>query len=79
MSTEVFMPKFGMTMEEGELVSWLKKEGDNVKRGDPIVEIMSNKITNQLEAQVDGTLEEIIVKEGETAVVGAIIGKINEK
>lgn len=78
MATDVFMPKFGMTMQEGEIVKWVKKEGDSVNKGDIIAEIMSEKITNNLEAQVSGTIETIIVKEGESAEIGSVIAKIEE-
>ena len=78
MATDVFMPKFGMTMQEGEVVKWVKKEGDVVNKGDVIAEIMSEKITNNLEAQVSGTIETIIIKEGESAKIGSVIAKIKE-
>lgn len=78
MATDVFMPKFGMTMQEGEIIKWVKKEGEMVNKGDVIVEIMSDKITNNLEAQVSGTLETIIIKEGETTAIGSVIAKIKE-
>jgi len=73
---ELLMPKFGLTMEEGKVERWLKKEGEEVKRGDAIVEISSEKITNTVESPVDGILARILVKEGETAKVGTPIAII---
>ena len=56
MATEILMPQLGLTMEEGEVTKWLKKEGDAVKAGEPIVEITTDKLTNEVNAEVDGTL-----------------------
>ncbi|MCS7233066.1 MAG: 2-oxo acid dehydrogenase subunit E2 [Synergistetes bacterium] len=73
---ELLMPKFGLTMEEGKVERWLKKEGENIKRGEAIVEISSEKITNVVESPIDGILAKILVKEGETAKVGTPIAII---
>lgn len=73
---ELLMPKFGLTMEEGKVERWLKKEGEEVKRGEPIVEISSEKITNTVESPVDGIVAKILVREGETARVGTPIALI---
>jgi len=73
---ELLMPKFGLTMEEGKVERWLKGEGEEVKRGEPIVEISSEKITNTVESPVDGIVAKILVREGETARVGTPIALI---
>ncbi len=73
---ELLMPKLGLTMEEGKVESWLKKEGDEVKKGEPIVEISTEKITNTIDSPVDGIIAKILVKEGETAKVGTPIALI---
>lgn len=73
---EVNMPKFGATMESGEIVEWYKKPGDAVKKGDALCSIMTEKITNDLEAMRDGVLDSITVQEGEKANCGDIIGYI---
>lgn len=78
MSIEVFMPKYGMAMEEGEVVEWLKKEGDYVTKGDELVEIMENKANHVLEAPQSGTLEKIVIHEGEVAPVGAVIALLSD-
>ncbi|MCD6363930.1 MAG: 2-oxo acid dehydrogenase subunit E2 [Synergistetes bacterium] len=73
---ELLMPKLGLTMEEGKVENWLKKEGDEVKKGEPIVEISTEKITNTIDSPVDGIVAKILVKEGETAKVGTPIALI---
>lgn len=78
MAKEICMPKFGMSMLEGEVAKWLVKEGDKVTKGDDIVEIMENKATHTVQAMASGTLERIIVNEGETAKVGAAIAILSD-
>lgn len=73
---EVNMPKFGATMEDGEIVEWYKKPGDAVKKGDALCSIMTEKITNDLEAMRDGVLDSIAVQEGEKANCGDVIAYI---
>lgn len=73
---EVNMPKFGATMEDGEIVEWYKKPGDAVKKGDALCSIMTEKITNDLEAMRDGVLDSITVQEGEKANCGDVIAYI---
>ncbi|HHZ02760.1 MAG TPA: biotin/lipoyl-binding protein [Tissierellia bacterium] len=75
---EVYMPKFGMSMVEGEIAKWLVKEGDKINKGDEIVEIAENKAVHTVEALVSGTLEKILVEEGEVAGVGEPIAVIVE-
>lgn len=75
---EVNMPKFGATMEDGEIVQWHKKPGDTVTKGEPLAEIMTEKITNDLEAMHDGVLDSIVVEEGDKANCGDIIAYIRE-
>ena len=56
MATEIKMPQLGLTMEEGTVERWLKAEGDPVKAGEPLLEITTDKLTNQVEAEADGIL-----------------------
>ena len=70
---EINMPKFGATMEDGEIVEWYKQPGDTIKKGDALCSIMTEKITNDLEAMRDGTLDSIVVQEGEKANCGDVI------
>ncbi|HHY39449.1 MAG TPA: 2-oxo acid dehydrogenase subunit E2 [Clostridia bacterium] len=69
MATEVIMPKLGLTMIEGKIVKWLKKEGDPVKKGEPIVEITTEKIANVVESPETGVLLKILVQAGNTVPV----------
>ncbi|MCQ1529323.1 dihydrolipoamide acetyltransferase family protein [Lutispora saccharofermentans] len=78
MAVEVNMPRLGMTMKEGTLVKWLKREGDHVKKGESLAEITSEKITNEIEAPSDGILDKILVGENETVDVGVVVAYIAE-
>jgi len=78
MTTKVNLPKWGMGLEEGTVVQWLKAEGDKVKKGEPIVEIETAKATQEVEAPASGTLVKILVAVGETAAVNTEIGVIEE-
>lgn len=80
MSVEVIMPKAGVAMEEGTIVSWLKQEGEEVKIGEPILEITTDKVNMEIESEGEGTLAVIIHKEeGEVLSVFTVIGVIAEK
>ena len=76
MATDVIMPQMGFDMEEGTIVRWLKAEGDNVDRGEPIVEVETDKATVEVESFASGLLRRIVVTEGITVPVGQIIGII---
>lgn len=76
MATEVTMPKMGLSMVTGKVSRWLKKEGDAVRKGDAIVEIMTDKITNLVEAPADGMLLRIIAAAEEELPVGGLLGLI---
>jgi pyruvate dehydrogenase E2 component (dihydrolipoamide acetyltransferase) len=68
MSTEVTLPRLGQGMESGVVVRWLKKEGDAISKGDPLYELDTEKVTQEIEAETDGVLATIVVPEGEVAV-----------
>ena len=70
------MPKFGLTMESGYVGYWFKKEGEFVKKGEPLVEIESEKIVNVVDAPCDGIIRKVLVKEGEESPVGSAIAII---
>lgn len=61
---QVVMPKLSDAMEEGTVVAWLKRPGDTVKRGEPFVEVETDKATVVYEAEATGVLDEIIAEEG---------------
>lgn len=73
MSNEITMPKLSDTMEEGKILRWLKHPGDEIHHGDAVAEVETDKADMVLEAFDDGVLEEITLKEGESAPVGAVI------
>ncbi len=68
MATEVKLPRLGQGMESGVIVRWLKSPGDQVRKGDPLYELDTDKVTQEVEAESDGLLTEILVGEGEVAV-----------
>lgn len=75
MATQIIMPKLGMAMTEGTVVKWLKQDGDEVTKGEPIVVVMSKKITYTVEAPASGILR-IVAGPKETRAVGQVIGFI---
>ncbi|MFP6590645.1 MAG: dihydrolipoamide acetyltransferase family protein [Candidatus Latescibacterota bacterium] len=76
MATEVVMPKLGLTMERGTIGAWLKAEGDDVERGEPLLEVVTDKVTMEVEAQAAGVLRRILVEAGEEVDVATPIGVI---
>lgn len=72
----VTIPKWGMTMTEGIVADWLVAEGDEVTRGQEIIEVESTKTTNAVESAASGILRRIVVQVGDTAPVGALVGVI---
>ena len=72
----VVVPKWGLEMTEGTVSSWLKQPGDAVTRGEPLIEVESEKIVNSLDAPADGVLRRILLDAGNVAAVGALIGVI---
>jgi pyruvate dehydrogenase E2 component (dihydrolipoamide acetyltransferase) len=73
------MPKAGMAMEEGQIIRWLKKEGDKVETGEPILEIETDKVAMEVEAERSGVLLKITRGDGETVPVTEPIGYIGEE
>ncbi|MEX0883823.1 MAG: pyruvate dehydrogenase complex dihydrolipoamide acetyltransferase [Cyclobacteriaceae bacterium] len=78
-ATLITMPKMSDTMEEGTIAGWLKKEGDEVKSGDVLAEVETDKATMELESYEDGILLYIGVKEGDSIEVDGVIAIIGEK
>lgn len=73
---QVEMPKMGDTMEEGKILHWLKKEGEQVKKGEMLAEVETDKVNIEIEAFSSGTLRKILVAEGSSAPIGAPIALI---
>lgn len=79
MATEVKMPKLGMTMTKGKIISWLFDEGDSISKGESLFSVANDKVNIDVEAPISGTLLEITIKEGEIADVGEVVAYIGEK
>jgi pyruvate dehydrogenase E2 component (dihydrolipoamide acetyltransferase) len=78
-ATLITMPKMSDTMSEGTIAAWLKKVGDEIKSGDIIAEVETDKATMELEAYEDGTLLYIGVEEGDSVAIDGVIAIIGEK
>src|SRR6266496_3662021 len=78
MANEVKLPRLGQGMESGTIVKWLKAEGDQVEKGEPLYELDTDKVTQEVEAEASGVLLKITVAEGE-ADVGTTIAVIGEQ
>ena len=76
MATEITMPKLGLTMKVGRIGKWLKKEGDPVRKGEAIAEVLTDKIANVLEAAAEGVLLRITAPVGTQLPVGGLMGYI---
>jgi pyruvate dehydrogenase E2 component (dihydrolipoamide acetyltransferase) len=79
MATEITMPQLGLTMEEGTIGKWIKQVGDKVAVGDVIVEITTDKLSTEIESEVEGTMLKIVAEEGEDIPVKGVIAIIGEE
>jgi pyruvate dehydrogenase E2 component (dihydrolipoamide acetyltransferase) len=81
MATEVKLPRLGQGMEAGTIVKWLKSEGEPVEKGEPLYELDTDKVTQEVEAEASGVLLKIAIAEGEVEVgkTIAFIGEEGEK
>lgn len=70
MATPIIMPKFEMTQEDGTVVAWLKQEGESVQKGEPILEVETDKVTMEVEAPAGGILRGIRAQEGQVVPIG---------
>src|SRR5580700_6655823 len=75
---DVEMPQMGESIVEGTLTKWLKKPGDKVERDEPLFEISTDKVDTEIPSPAAGTLTEILVEEGQTVQVNAIVARISE-
>jgi pyruvate dehydrogenase E2 component (dihydrolipoamide acetyltransferase) len=75
---EITMPRLSDSMEEGTILKWLVAEGDEVKRGQPIAEIETDKANMTYETDTDGTVSELVAQEGDTLAIGEVIALIGE-
>jgi pyruvate dehydrogenase E2 component (dihydrolipoamide acetyltransferase) len=79
MSSQVTLPRLGQGMESGTIVRWLKSEGEKVEKGDPLYELDTEKVTQEVEADSSGVLLKILAGEGEEIEVGKAIAVIGEE
>ena len=79
MSSQVTLPRLGQGMETGTIVRWLKSEGENVEKGDPLYELDTEKVTQEVEAEASGVLLKILAGEGEEIEVGKAIAVIGQE
>lgn len=73
---EVTMPKWGVTMEEGTLLLWLKKVGDSIEADEPLFAAETDKAEAEVESPASGVLGEILVDEGATVAPGTLLARI---
>jgi 2-oxoglutarate dehydrogenase E2 component (dihydrolipoamide succinyltransferase) len=78
MATEIVVPTLGESVTEATVGKWFKKPGDAVKADEALAELETDKVTLEVNAPAAGIISEIIVKEGETVAVGAVLGSIAE-
>jgi pyruvate dehydrogenase E2 component (dihydrolipoyllysine-residue acetyltransferase) len=79
MALEVTLQRLNESMDEGKIVAWLKKEGDFVKKGDPLVEVETSKATVTMESMVEGTLLKILAEVDAEIAVGTVIALVGDK
>ena len=79
MLKQVVMPQYDTTMESGTIIQWLKGEGDSVQKGEPIAEILTDKVNIELEALDTGILKKIIAQPGEEVPVSGVIAYIGDQ
>src|SRR5207302_8129932 len=76
--TEVKMPQMGESIFEGTVTKWIKKEGDAVQRDEPLFEISTDKIDTEIPSPASGTLQKILVKEGQTVQINTVVAVIGD-
>ncbi len=76
MLVDVFLPKIGMAMQEGLITKWLKQQGEAVAKGEPLLEVETEKVLETIEAPESGVLAEVLYGEGQDVEVGAVIARI---
>ena len=78
MSEKIIVPTLGESVAEATVAKWLKNKGDKVSSDEPIVELETDKVNVEVPSPINGILENIAVKEGETVNVGSLLGSIAE-
>jgi len=78
MTVEIKVPAMGESVTEATISKWFKKEGDTVKRDEPLLELETDKVTVEVPSPADGTIESITAQAGSTVTVGALLGAVAE-
>lgn len=78
MATRIDMPQLGLTMEKGTILQWIRAEGEQVTKGQPVVLIQTEKVEYEVEAPTAGTLLKVVAKEGEELPVGGLMGILGQ-
>jgi 2-oxoglutarate dehydrogenase dihydrolipoamide succinyltransferase (E2 component) len=78
MATEIKMPQLGESVVEGTITKWLKQEGDSIDEDELLVEVSTDKVDSEVPSSAAGTIEKILVQEGETVKVGTAIALVGE-
>ena len=73
MPTEILLPQWGMEMQDGTIVKWLKKEGDTIEAGEPLVEVETAKLETEMESIASGVVAQILVPEGATVPIRTVL------
>src|SRR5947208_16561109 len=75
-ATDVVMPRMGVSVSEGTVTKWLKREGDTVEADEPLLEISTDKVDTEVPSPASGVVTQILVQEGETVEVGVKLAQI---
>src|SRR5262245_3275604 len=78
MPTNIVMPQMGESIFEGTITKWLKKEGEAVKRDEPLFEISTDKIDTEIQSSVAGVLQKILMPEGSKVPIHTVVAIIDE-
>src|SRR5262249_44542200 len=75
---DVVMPQMGESIVEGTLTKWLKKPGEKVERDERLFEISTDKVDTEIPSPTAGVLAEVVVQEGQTVAINAVVGRIQD-
>src|SRR5579872_3126163 len=75
-AVDVVMPQMGVSVSEGTITKWLKREGEQIEADEPLLEISTDKVDTEVPSPASGTLVQILVQEGETVEVGTKLAQI---
>ena len=76
MATDIIVPTLGESVSDATIARWIKKAGDAVAADEPVVELETDKVTLEVPSPVAGTLSELVVAEGDTVEVGALLARV---